>query len=302
MDKIKRVLVALKPWQRGLPLAAYHARFLAERLDAELTLLSCVFEPTVDLDLARSRRASSAAGAQSGLLQAEKEHLEELAGSLRDWGLRVLTRVVWDQPVYEGILKAVDRSGGDLLVIGAHEPRPFPHTRLTDIDWQLMRLCPCPVLLVKDPDFEDYPRMLATVDPLHRHAEPAGLDRAVLGAAQLLSAAFEAKLRVLNAYPDPEDFELASAVEVLPGVFYGVENMEALHREATLELAELYGVSEVDVRPGNPAEVIVQAVADLDVKLVVIGATKRGRAAQALLGSTAEIVADAVPCDILAVK
>ena len=83
-------------------------------------------------------------------------------------------------PVYQGILDEVTRSQADLLVVGVHEPGRAPHTRLTDIDWQLMRLCPCPLLLVRHLNESPYyGAVLAAVDPLQEHAEPEGLDEAV---------------------------------------------------------------------------------------------------------------------------
>jgi hypothetical protein len=42
--RLKRILVAVKPWQRGLPLAANHARQLAQVAGAQLQLLGTVFD------------------------------------------------------------------------------------------------------------------------------------------------------------------------------------------------------------------------------------------------------------------
>jgi len=299
---IKRVLVAIKPRERGLPLAAYHARYLAQSLDAEIALVSCVYDSHVALGL--SGGDPTAISAQAGLIENERAMLEGLVQSLRDWGVTVTTRINWYTPVYEGILDEVREWKADLLVLGAHEPRAVLDAYLTDTDWQLMRLCPCPLLLVKDLDFEQYPRILAAIDPLHRHAEPAGLDRAVLDMTRTLGHAFDAKLSVANAYPDPQDYEFASSVEVLPGVFYGTENIEALHRKAVEELVDNYGITaeQMVLRPGDPTTVISEIVTERDIKLVVVGATKRSRIEAAVLGSTAESVAAQVPCDVLLLK
>src|SRR5690606_35448322 len=50
---IRRVLIAVRPHERGLPLAAVHARYLAQRLDAELALVACIYDSTVAYRLAR---------------------------------------------------------------------------------------------------------------------------------------------------------------------------------------------------------------------------------------------------------
>jgi universal stress protein E len=299
----RRVVVGLRAGEEGLPLAAYHARCLAQCLGAQITLVSTLYDAQVAYAL-DGRDPAPALAAQSGLLAAEQERLDQLAGSLHDWGATVSGKVVWQQPVYEGLLREVERIGADMLVVGTHAATPIPHTRLADTEWQLMRLCPCPLLLVRDAHFDGYPRMLAAVDPMHRHAEAAGLDTRVLDVATRLAGAFDANLRVAHAYPPAEAFALASAVEIAPGVFYGAENVAALHRNAVEDLVAGYGLgrAELELRAGAPSEVISDVAAELKIKLLVMGALKRGTLAQAVLGSTAEVVAASVSCDILLVK
>jgi universal stress protein E len=145
--------------------------------------------------------------------------------------------------------------------------------------------------------------VLAAIDPLHRHAEPSGLDRAVLAAARELGHAFGMPWRVVHAFPDPESFSIVSSVEVSPGIFYGTENVESVHRVAVHALVSEYGVTpdRIDLRPGEPAEVIAEVVRKRRIELVVLGAIKRSALAQALLGSTAERVVAEVDCDVLLV-
>ncbi|MDH3418017.1 MAG: universal stress protein [Gammaproteobacteria bacterium] len=301
-EKIKRVLVALKPWQGGTPLSVYHARFLAENLGAELRLLSCVFEPEISLGVFNEE--PEAAAAQVGLVESERSVLADLAASLADWGIYAQVEVRWGYPAEEVVLAEIESWQADLLVVGTHQAGSRPYTRLAQVDWQLMRSCPCPMLLARDPQFEGYTKVLAAVDPLHRHAEPSGLDQSVLEAASLLAKASESELLVAHVHPDPQDYALASAVEVLPGVYYGNENIEDVHRKALMELVENFGIrrSQVLLTSGDPAEQLGNLIVENDVDLVVLGALKRGRLEQWLLGSTAERVVAEVSCDVLLIK
>lgn len=298
--QLQRIVVAIKPWQRGLPLAATHARQLAQSVNAEIRLVSTVFDAGVAVGCDSGDAAAIAT--RDRTVTGARVDLERLAQSMRDWGANVSTKVVWGTPVYEGILQAVRDWHANLLVVGVHEPRPA-HTRLTETDWQLMRHVPCPLLLVKDPVFNGYPTIFAAVDPLHAHAEPGGLDRAVLAAARRFAGAFGSTLRAVNACPGAGAFALASAVEVTPGVFYGAENVEALHRQAVVELVEEYGVSgaEIDLVVGPPAKVLIEVAVDRKAGLVVIGAPQRRGRLAAVVGSTAEAVAAEAPCDVLLV-
>jgi len=287
--ELQRIVVAIKPWERGLPLAAAHARQLAKSVGAEIRLVSTVFDAKA---MTRADRVAEAA----------RVELERLAQSMREWGANVTTKIVWDASAHAGILSAVRDWHADLVVVGVHERRPL-HTRLTDTDWQLMRHAPCPLLLVKDPVFEGYRTIVAAVDPLHVHAEPSGLDRAVLAAGRTFARAFGSTLRVVNAYPGAAAFELASAVQVAPGVLYGAENVAALHERAATELVAQYGVSrsEIDLVEGVPAEAIVDTAVARRAQLVVVGAPQRRGRIAAVVGSTAEAVAAGAPCDVLLV-
>lgn len=302
VQPIRRVLVALKPWQGGLPVSLYHARFLSERLGAQLRLLSCVYDSEVALGLLQGK--SEALAAQVGLVDSERALLRDFAASLRDWGVDAELEVRWGEPAEDVILDEIERWGAELLVIGTHQAGVRPHTRLAQVDWQLMRTCPCPVLLARDPQFKGYEAIMAAIDPLHRHAEPAGLDHEILGFATLLAQAAESELLVGHVYPDPGSYALASAVEVQPGVYYGTENIEAVHRRAVQELAAEFGIRppQIELAPGDPADELVELVRRHGVDLIVMGALKRGALHEWLLGSTAERIVADVPCDVLLVK
>jgi universal stress protein E len=299
--EIRRVLAALKPWQAGLPLSAYHARFLSEQLGARLRLLSCVFDADVAVGIARND--SQALSAQVGLIESERGVLADLAHSLGDWGIDAEHEVRWGNPVEDVILDEVSRWEADLLVIGTRQAGVRPHTRLSRVDWQLMRSCPCAVLLARDPQFEGYETILAAVDPLHRHSEPEGIDRRILEFGAALTHAARSEFLVAHVYPDPALYALASAVEVLPGVYYGAENIEHAHREAVTELAAEYGVhgKQVLLEPGDPGERLASIIEQHSVDLIVMGAMKRGLE-ERILGSTVEQIVASAQCDVLLVE
>jgi nucleotide-binding universal stress UspA family protein len=295
--KLQKIMVAIKPWERGLPLAANHARQLAQAVGARIQLVSTIFDSRV-----AARDDSAARATHDRTIAAARVELERLASSMKDWGARVTTRTVWAAPAYEGILAAAKDWEADLLVVGAHDHETL-HTRLTDIDWQLMRRTACPLLLVKSPSFAGYRVILAAVDPLHAHDEPYGLDRAVLTAGRCFAAAFGSTLRAIFAYRGAAAYELASAVEVAPGVLYGAENVEALHRHAVEDLVERFGIAptEVDLVEGAPAEAVIDTVAKRRAELAVIGTPQRRGVLAAAVEGTAELVAAEVPCDVLVV-
>lgn len=297
---LRRIMVAIKPWERGLPLAGSHARQLAQGSGARIELVTSVYEAAIASG--RDRGDPDAIRTHDRAVAAARVELERLASSMRSWGARVTTRIVWGTPPYEAILAAANEWGADLLVVGAHEGATLK-PRLTDTDWQLLRRTRCPLLLVKKPTFDGYRTILAAVDPLHAHDEPDGLDRAVFAASRCIARALGSTVRAVYAYPGPDSFALASAVQVAPGVLYGVENVADLHQRAVSELAVEYGIGagEIDLVEGAPAEAIVDVAAHLRAELIVVGIAQRRGLATMLVGHTAEHVAATVPCDVLIV-
>jgi universal stress protein E len=298
--KLQKIMVAIKPWDRGLPLAAAHAQQLARAADARIELVSTVFDAAVGAGCERGDEAARKTHQRT--IAAARVELERLAGSMRAWGAAVTTRIVWGAPPYEAILAAAEEWGADLLVVGAHE-RATLHARLTDTDWQLMRRTRCPLLLVKGASFDGYRTILAAVDPLHAHDEPLGLDRAVLDGSRCFAHAFGSTLRAVYAYPGQAAFELASAVETVPGVFYGAENVEELHRRSVTELVTQFGVAPdaIDLVEGSAPQAIIDVAALRHAELVVVGTQQRRGPAVVVHGNTAELVAGEVSCDVLIV-
>jgi nucleotide-binding universal stress UspA family protein len=296
---IRRIVVAIKPWQRSLPFGPAHARELA-KVGAELRLVTTVFDTGVAAG--RERGDANAMARGERMVAAARVELERLAQSMRDAGATVTTRVVWQVSAYTGIAIAAREWRANLVVVGVHEHRPL-RTRITDTDWQLMRVVPCPLLLVKAADFDGYRTILAAVDPLHAHDEPDGLDRGVLSAGRAFARAFGSTLRAVNAYPGSAAFDLASAVQVTPGVLYGAENVPAVHARAVAELADQYGVSaaETDLVAGSAPEAILDTAAKHRAQLVVLGVPHRRAGLAALIGSTPQAVAAEAPCDVLLV-
>ena len=165
---------------------------------------------------------------------------------------QVTTRVVWDLPAYQAVLDVARDWRADLLVVGVHETHLRLWTRLTDTDWQLMRLAPCPLLLVKDPAFEGYPTILAAIDPAHPQAAATGIDRAVLDLSRTVARACGSELRAVHALP-PEAPVPAPTVEMAPVVYVDQDALEALDRRAVADLAAEYDVplERVDIARGR---------------------------------------------------
>jgi universal stress protein E len=293
----QRVVVAIKPHQGGLPLAATRALQFAQSVDSEILLVSVVFDSIVGRGLVGAEVLEPVF--KNRLIEEQQVELEVVAQSLRDWRATVTVRVVWGAVAHREILRVAHEWRADLLVVGAHEPRSMLRTFLTDTHRQLMLGCSCPLLLVKDTMPDRHRTILAAIDP--SRAASGAMDRDVLEAARRFATAFDCQLRAVHAFPDPAKFAIVSAIEVSPGVFYGTENVADLHRRAVEQLVGDYDIDpgHADVRPGEPAALILQLMAEIDVRVVVLGLSRHSLLEQVVFGSITQAVTLESPCDVL---
>ncbi len=293
---IKRIVVAVKPFGHGATLALSRARLLAQRFGAEIAVVGCITDVGLSTGIGAGLGTEIAWGNPAMLETLERAWterartaLEQLAEPLRDLGNRLSIKALSRSPIYEGLLQEVASRQADLLIVGVHEPTPMPHTRLTDTDWQLMRLCPCPLLLVRDPNIGAYRAVLAAVDPRRTHGEPPDLDRQIAATANALATGLASRLYLATAIPIGPD---GGESTVTDSQQHALDDLVPDTTVATTTL----------VRGGKPAQVILDLVTEQSIDLLVMGALKRNRLKALMIGSTAEkVIADA-PCDLLLVK
>src|SRR5688572_2099970 len=203
MQPIRRILAAVKnPGARELP-AVNKAAQIAKGLKAQLTLFHDIATPVYAEAL--QGRGIDLKSWQREVQSARREQLEKLAARIRKHGIDVDVAADWDFPPYEAIIRKAQRISADLLVVENHHGTGRHPARwlLAYTDWELLRLCPIPVLLVKNRRLDRRPRVLAAVDPSHAHAKPSNLDRQILRAGAQLVHALHGELHAMHAMLPP---------------------------------------------------------------------------------------------------
>ena len=300
MRRVRRILVAVKdPAAKVLPVLAKAAQ-LARGLDAELVLFHAIAAPLyLEGDLAGSRSAIERSTRAACLAQ-----LEVRALRLRSLGISVSVSAEWDYPAYEAILRAASRAGADLIVAEQHAGRHIAAGLLHLTDWELLRLSPLPVLLVKRPGIYRRPLVLAAVDPDRRFSKPERLDREILQAGSLLARALRGALHAVHAY-SPLPLTAYTRGTLSEDIVRDLQRRSAQTAAAKLgRLAAPAGISAArrHLIARHPSDAIEQVAAETRSALVVMGALARSGLKGLLIGNTAERVLDYLPCDLLVIK
>ena len=171
-------------------------------------------------------------------------------------------------------------------------------------DWELLRLSPVPVLLVKSGSAYRRPTVLAALDPGHAFAKSVKLDAAILRVARTISGALAGKLHAMHAFlgvPSP----LLNAELIGAHVLARVRQQRRASIRATFRRVLLHSgipAARQHLVERYPFEAIPSVAREIRAAIVVMGAVSRSGLKRVFIGNTAERVLDGLPCDVLVVK
>jgi universal stress protein E len=300
---VKNILVGIETPVERRQFALGRAAQLARQANARLTLFHSAFSPYA---VSRNFDRSIVARGITKTVAQQRAALEKLAAPLRRKGLKVQTKAVWDYPAFEAIVREVLRAKPDLVVVESRRRAFGARLILTNTDWQLIRLCPAPLLFVKQRRPWRKVRILAAIDPLHANAKSVRLDRRILEIAHQLATSHRGRLDVVHAYQPLSQF--------MPGL-YGewialpvADDLERRHardvrRALERSVAPLHlPQGQLHLQSGAAHDVLPDLARRLRADVLAMGAVSRRGLDRLVIGSTAERTLDRVPCDVLVVK
>lgn len=299
------ILFAIRDASRVSPAALRKLAALARGNGARIEIYHALTEP-VRVPRALASAATGAGALFESLSQGAQRDLQRLARNAALRGLRVSTHVDWDYPAHEAVVRRARALGADLVVGEAHShplaARPF----LQNTDWELIRHCPQPLLLLKSGRRYQAPGVLVAVDPFHAADKPASLDRALLAAGQRLAGGLGGTLHLVHAWMPLAALLPATATAPIP--VYLPEAVESGHekqvRKAFDRLATRAGVKPAARHlVQGPVQPAIEAVARRTrASILVMGAISRRGLQRLFIGNTAERTLGHLDCDILVVK
>ncbi len=304
MTTINRILVAVAdPRSLDQPALAKGVQ-LARRTGAEVEAFHCLFNPQVQGELVYGRRRLE--NDVEALVETTRNRLERRAEELSWAAVRIRVSVRWDYPPHEGIVRQASRHKADLVIADSHRHRRLARLFLSNTDWQLIRLCPAPLLLVKSSRAWTTAKVLAAIDPLHVHAKPSALDPRILKVGTQLAHALGSQLHAVHAHAPLIDYTSGVLTEPLPFRVAGREAREHAKRMRKKVIRETrrFALSErrVHVVEGEPGRVLPRLARRLGAQIVVMGAVSRSGLKRLFIGNTAERVIDELSCDVCVVK
>jgi universal stress protein E len=302
MGAIRRILIAIKDCHAKTTPALVKGVQLARALGARVELFHGISTPLyVD---GYGSYAVELPGVEHNIRAKILAQLETMAANAGGRDLRISVAAEWDYPVYEAIVRRARQIQADLIIADQHAGRHTVAGLLHLTDWELLRLSPVPVLLVKTSGPYRHPVVLAAVDPGHTFSKPAKLDQRILDVASKASGALRGTQHVVHAYvpfpymADPKTMINQDTVNQLKEEATAAAQ-KALDRELRSSRIQK---SRRHLIGRHPADAIPQTAREIHSSIVVMGAISRSGLRRLVIGNTAERVLDLISCDILVVK
>jgi universal stress protein E len=240
-----------------------------------------------------------------------EKRLARLAGSPLLSACKVTVHAVHDHPVHDAIVRRAIATRADMVIIEFHAHIKGARLFLRNTDWELIRTCPCPLLIARGTRLRTGAAVVAAVDPRHANDKPARLDRRILKIANALGNRLGAPVHACYAVV-PLSVQLAVSTTIAsPGtatpVWVPPEVDKSQRRAAERALDRIASAQGV---PANRRHLVsldatsalVELTKQLRAGTVVMGAVSRSGLRRIVIGSTAERTLDALDTDVLVVK
>jgi len=185
----------------------------------------------------------------------------------------------------------------DLVVKDVHHEPLLRRMLLHPLDWQLLRECPSPLLLVGSLKRAVPTRVIAAIDVSGGGLVPSHLNRKIMSQALTLAQDCNAELHIAYVFTLPVN---------VPGDFAGTiySGIMQADRRAFDGLADEYRIprQRAHLCVGAPASELLDLASRKSADVIVIGASHHQWIARMVMGTTAEAVLERAPCDVLAIK
>jgi universal stress protein E len=298
--KIRRVLIAVADGTARK--VVDRAAQLAGASKARVELFSVVRPPPPVLGMTRIDDPEIT----RSWVAAKRRQLDKLARRLRGKGIAVTCTVVVHASVIESIVRRAKQSKADLVAIEAHKHHLLARLFLSQNDYDLIRHCPVPLLIVKGGKIKPTAPILAALDPWHSIRKPQALDASIASAGHGVAESLGATLHSVHVYSPLMGFTVDSAFAPV-----AIPISLSAEKQHAADIRRIFAKVNAQLRidkarshlcMGDPAFILPATAKSIKAQMLIMGAISRSAVGRLLIGSTAERVLDALPCDVLIVK
>ena len=203
--------------------------------------------------------------------------LDELTNRSQAADIVATSELEWATDWGKEAVTAAARCSASMIFKNSFDHSPVQRELRSTSDWTLLRMAPCPVLLVKD--FHDWKhrRVLAAINPASTDSAHIKLNHQIVSFAQRFVETYNSDVHYVSAFRDlnhpPNADEIALTCGTQP--------------------------DHVHLKQGKAADVIRDTAQALGVDLIIVGTVGRDGIKGQVIGNTSERLLDQTQSDLL---
>ncbi len=235
-------------------------------------------------------------------LKEKKAWLEEQVKPYVEIGYDITMEVISFARLYETVIQVAKKVAADLIFKPMRQHSLIRRVVLTSTDWNLIRFCPTPLLLVSDRETIHGKPVLAAIDACSQDEKHEELNRIVMEQSARVAAVLESEVTCINAWNVSSAVMAAGSVDPTPYEIAHAKKVD--HISESQEMCQQYGIpaERVLVEEGTAEFVINNTAKEIDAGVIVLGTVARSGMSGLFVGNTAESVLEGSETDVLVVK
>ena len=269
---------------------------IAKSWNARVVVMDVIELSTLEGDILRSEYPQMKM--QEKLTAAREEELRCKIRPYADAGVEIKIKVSTGR-YHHAVIRAITRSGHKLLVKAPKGPHQDPST-IGPMDRRIISRAPCPVLLLRDIQAT---AVLASLALDQRHDVTLKLDDTLVNFAMAISEIRQVPLHLVHAWELPDE-KILKAVSSATESENLKHKIEKAHQRLLNNLLDRHpGITATShLIEGWASHAVPKLVKDLDISLLVLGASQKERSDYCRIGSISEVILQQVSCSILIIK
>ncbi len=210
--------------------------------------------------------------------------------------------ICWCKHAFQAVIHNSENLTFDLVIKAAAAHHSIVDRVLHHQDWNLLKFCPAPTLLVKEKLAWESRNIVAAVDATSLDESHNIVNEHIFEFAELINQDKKYQIHLANSYP-----MMSLTLASLPDTPIPEDLQQYVvnqHQEACEVIAQKYNISDdnLHIFEGEPDEVITNVAKKLDADVILVGVISQDDMQSVILGSTVEQVLDSTDCDVLAIK
>jgi universal stress protein E len=260
---LSKIMVVIDPTSDRQP-AFDRALDSARLTGAQLFLYTCVNQDSGHESLEQAQ-------------QALHPLLEGMSNRALADGVEATCEIDWAADWHREAVAAAARSSASMVFKNSFDHSAVQRELRSTSDWALLRMSPCPVLMVKDHHDWKHRRVLSAINPASTDQAHIKLNHQIISFTQSFSEAYGSDAHFVIAHQDMN------------------------HVPDAATIAEDFGapLEHVHIAQGKASDVIRDTARQLDVDLVIVGTVRRDGIKGRVVGNTCEKLLDQTDSDLL---